>query len=423
MNRILIENVRLDGQQKDILIEDNRFSRIVPAGSRLAEGLPSAGLRRIDGSRLAILPPFYNGHTHHAMTLLRGYADDMPLQEWLNNHIWPAEAQMTPGHMKAGVRLAILEMIKSGTVFFNDMYFQWEYCQSAVEEMGVRAVVADSLMHFTPLPQMEAIFDNVRHPERWARNVRFAVAPHAIYTVDADRLRLAAQVAREAGVPLHIHLAETQGEMDDCLAQHGVTPTRWLHQLGVLGPDTVTAHSIFLTEDDMELLARNRVTLVHNPCSNMKLHSGVFPTPDVQRHGLRVALGTDGASSNNNLDMHEEMKTAALLAKLKYSAETLKADEALAWATRNGAEAFGLEAGVIAEGKLADALLVNLDNERLVPDYNLTSNWVYSADSRAIEYVLCDGRVLMEHGRVAGEEQIIEDARRAVADLLRRLGR
>ncbi len=420
MNRILIENVRLNAQTCDILIEGNRFSRIRPAGSRLADTLPEEGLQRVDGSRYAILPPFYNGHTHHAMTLLRGYADDMPLQTWLTEHIWPIEAKMTAQDMLVGVRLAILEMIKSGTVFFNDMYFQWETCQQAVEEMGVRAVVSDTVMNHTPAKSVDRICDTLHHPERWAARTQWAQAPHAIYTVDGPLLQRLAADARDAGVKIHIHLSETKQEVLDCQNAHGMTPTEWLDHLGILGPDVVAAHCVWLTPHDIELLAKHQVTLVHNPCSNMKLSSGFFPVPEVMAGNLKVVLGTDGASSNNNLDMHEEMKTAALLAKVRYDAETLPAAEVLKWATVNGAACFVPGAGEIAEGCLADALLVDLDNERLTPDFNLTSNWVYSADSRAIAYVICDGQILMKDGHVKNEGQIIEDASRTAFDLVRR---
>jgi len=427
MNRLVISNIDCNGQLSDVLVEDGRFARIAPAGGedpRIARVLRQPGLKEIDGSGRKLIPPFYNCHTHAAMTMLRGYADDMPLFAWLSEHIWPAEAKMTHEIMYHGVRLAMLEMLKSGTVFFNDMYFGWERCMEAVEEMGLRAAVADTLIEARGDERIEGFFDACRRNSRpGCDRIQWTVAPHAIYTVGEKLLRRCAETARELDLRLHIHLAETRQENDDCLAAHGMTPTAWLHHLGVLGPKTVVAHGVWLSDEDMDILRKTGTTLVHNPCSNMKLASGAFPAKAVIDKGLDVALGTDGTSSNNNLDMHEEMKTAALLAKLTGGAETLKAGEALRWATANGARAFGIDAGVIEEGRLADALIVNLSNERLVPGYNFVSDWVYSADSRAIDYVLCNGRILMENGCVPHEEQIIEEARRSAADLLHRIGK
>ncbi|MBP5170762.1 MAG: amidohydrolase [Bacteroidales bacterium] len=427
MNRLVIKSIDCNGQRCDVLIEGQRLARIAPVGSddsRIASAVQEAGVRVINGSGRKLVPPFYNCHTHAAMTLLRGYADDMPLFTWLNEHIWPAEARMTTEMMYHGVRLAMLEMIKSGTVFFNDMYFGWERCMEAVEEMGLRAAVADTLIEARSDERIEGFFEACRRNSRsGCDRIQWTVAPHAIYTVGEKLLRRCADTARELDLRLHIHLSETRQENDDCLSAHGMSPTAWLHHLGVLGPKTVVAHGIWLSDKDMDILRETGTTVVHNPCSNMKLASGAFPAQAAIEKGLHVALGTDGTSSNNNLDMHEEMKTAALLAKLSYGAEALKADEALRWATVCGARAFGIDAGIIEEGRLADALIVNLSNERLVPGYNFVSDWVYSADSRAIDYVICDGRILMENGRVPYEEQIIENARRSAADLLHRIGK
>ena len=421
MSKILLHEIWHQHALHDIFIENQRFVSITPT-KPLSEHLLTDDVQVVESAGKAILPAFYNGHTHAAMSLLRAYADDMPLSVWLNEHIWPVEAKMTADDMYHGVKLSLLEMIKTGTVFFNDMYFAWERCAEAVEEMGLRAVVADSF-----IDRGDEAYANqflARFKSQQALNtdkIRFAIAPHAMYTVGGDMLRRCAEAAREADQFLHIHLAETQQEMDDSLAKYKMTPTAYLHSLGVLGPKTIVAHAIYLTDEDMDILKETSTTLVHNPCSNMKLASGIFPSKAVNDKGLKVVLGTDGSSSNNNLDMREEMKFAALMAKLRYGADALPAQEVLRWATSDAAAAFGIDAGEIAEGKLADAVIVRLDHDRMVPRHNLISNWVYAADSSVIDSVLCDGRFLMQAGRVPHEDEIRENAERCAYHLVKRV--
>lgn len=406
-NRLLIRNVVLHGHRTHILIEGNRFSDLDAPADTPAD-------RTIEGRGKAILPPFYNAHTHAAMTLLRGYADDMPLFRWLTEYIWPREASLTKDDIYAGSRLAILEMIRSGCVFFADMYWHVKETMRAVEETGIRAAIGLAFMDRLSDKQKKA---NFRMIDTWSGRasgrIGITVAPHAVYTVNEDLLRRCAEAALRKGVPLHIHLSETEREVADCVREHGLTPVRWLEKLGVFEAQVVAAHVVHVDREEIGILQRRGVTVVHNPCSNMKLSSGIFPSEDILASGCRIALGTDGCSSNNSLDMREEMKVAALLAKCRYTSESLSAGTVFEWATRNGAQAFGIDAGVIEAGKLADAVLVNLDNERMVPCHNLISNWVYAADSRCVDTVICDGRIVMENGRVPGEEEIIDAARRA----------
>lgn len=405
--RLLIREVTLDSHLTNILIEGNRFASLNAAADTAAD-------RTIDGKGKAILPPFYNAHTHAAMTLLRGYADDMPLFQWLTEYVWPYEARMIREDIYAGSRLAILEMIKSGCVFFNDMYWQTEETMRAAEEMGIRATIGVTLMDRLSAEEKE---QNFRFIEEWSDRasgrIQIAVAPHAIYTVSADLLRQCAEAARRKGLKLHIHLSETEQEVKDCVTTHGMTPVRWLESLGILDGNVIAAHVVHIDAEEVEILKRHRVTIVHNPCSNMKLSSGFFPAKALIEAGCRIALGTDGCSSNNNLDMLEEMKLASLLAKCQHNSDTLPAQTVFEWATRNGAEAFGIDAGGIEEGRLADAILIDLNNERLTPCHNLLSNWVYAADSRCIDTVICDGKIVMENGKVPHEDEIIEAARQA----------
>lgn len=408
--KVLLKDTLLNGVRTDVLIAGTRFEKIAPD---IAVG---AETEIVDASRTAILPPFYNTHTHAAMTLLRGYADDKELFTWLNKHIWPFEAKMTAHDIYEGSRLAILEMIRSGTVFFNDMYWHSVETARAAQETGVRACVGMTVADFLGGAGIDAVFDELAAlPYGGAYGdsgtVRFTLAPHAVYTVGEKLWRRSAEFARERGLLLHIHLAETQKEVADCVASYGKTPVRWLDSLGVLGDNVVAAHVVHVDDEEIDILRERGVVTAHNPCSNMKLASGAFRAEAFSKAGARVTLGTDGNASNNNLDMREEAKFAALLAKVSGNPEALPADEVFAWATRNGAEAFGINAGTIAEGKSADAVLVDLDNERMVPCHNLVSNWIYSADSRCIRDVICNGKFLMRNRVIEGEAEILERVR------------
>ncbi|MCF0198296.1 MAG: amidohydrolase [Bacteroidaceae bacterium] len=411
---LLLKNIVLNQQTVNVLIAGNRFASMdAPADTAASEVMDCRGK--------ALLPAFYNAHTHAAMTLLRGYADDMPLHEWLNDHIWPYEATLTPADIRQGSLLAMLEMVKSGTVFFNDMYWDVEQTIAAADQLGIRAAIGITMMDRLP---SEVIERNFRSIEQWDDptngRIQLVMAPHALYTVSRELLTRCADVARCHGLRLHFHLSETEQEVTDCIAAHGTTPVRLLHQWGLLSDNCVAAHVVNVDDEEIRMLADAGVTVVHNPCSNMKLHSGTFRTDAMIEAGVRVALGTDGCSSNNNLSMHEEMKMASLLAKSCYGPAVLPIETVMQWATANGAEAFGMEAGRLETGKLADAIIVDLNNERLLPCHNLLSNWVYAADSRSIDSVLCDGRFVMRHGRVAGEEAIIDAFKRFQTEKLAR---
>ena len=391
MKTLLIKNVLLKDRKTDILVADGRFKSLcAPEGTRADETLDAEGT--------AILPPFYNTHTHAAMSLLRGYADDMPLQKWLQDYIWPYENKMTAQDIREGSRLAVREMIRTGTVFFSDMYFEIDQTIAVVQEFGIRAAIGVTFVDSHSKSQQADKLDMLRH---WVDPsgglITLTVAPHAIYTVSPDLLVKCADTARSLGLKLHIHLSETRQEVEDCLRAHGTTPVRYLDSLGFLGPDVIAAHVVHVDEQEAAILASRGVTIAHCPCSNMKLASGIFPYKLLHEAGCRITLGTDGDSSNNNLDMREEMKFAALLAKVSSGdPEVLPAAEALEMATRSGAEAFGLDAGVIREGALADALLVRLDDPRMQPCHNLVSNWVYAAGSSCIDSVICNGNIVMK---------------------------
>jgi len=384
---LLIKNVVLDDRRCNILVRDGRFACLDAADGAEAEEV-------LDAGGAAILPAFYNTHTHAAMTLLRGYGDDNPLHVWLEEYVWPFEAKLGAADIHRGSELALKEMIATGTVFFNDMYFFIDETIPLVDSYGMRAAIGVTVMENHPQVLRD---EKARRVREWRDTDRIllTVAPHAVYTVGRETLISSARLARENGRKIHIHLSETEKEVQDCIAQTGMTPVRYLDSIGFLGPDVIAAHCVHVDKEEWDILAERGVTVSHCPCSNMKLGSGRFPYELAIASGVRVTLGTDGCSSNNNLDMREEMKMAALLAKVTGDAALLNAHQVLQWATRNGAEAFGYDAGVISEGKLADAILVSMDGPKMQPCYSLISNWVYSADSSCIKHVICNGKVLL----------------------------
>lgn len=418
MNSLLLKNVILNNIPSDIVITGNMITSIAPAQTLIK------GAEVIDGqARLAAVPPFYNTHTHAAMTLLRGFADDLELFHWLNDYIWPAESKLTPEDIYAGTRLAILEMIKSGTVYFNDMYWHQTATLQAVEEMGVRSTLGllyicsndGNLLERNRLNN-EALLEATKHV---SARINIAHAPHAIYTVQERVLKeIAASNEREC-LTLHIHVAETKKEVADCLSAHGVTPVEYLDRLGLITPRTILAHCVHLNDKEREIIASRNATIAHMPVSNLKLCSGRFDWQTAKKAGCRITIGTDGASSNNNLSMFDEMKFAALTAKSVADDPTAGADlEIFAAATKIGAEAAGINAGEISVGKLADIMLVKLDDCAMVGDYHLRTNLVYSADREVVDTVICNGRILMRNRQVPGEAEIVAAARK-VCDKLR----
>lgn len=413
--KYVINNAFLTNKNVDILIDGNLISDILPHHQ---DNYPAVS-KHIDASGMAVFPAFYNTHTHASMSLMRGYAEEMGLFEWLNEKIWPLEARMQREDFQAGARLAYLEMIKSGTVFFNDMYMNADLYVPIVEQMGLRANLGFVLFDHVAHEQLEDEIQRTLEIPRSDR-VQFSMNPHAIYTVNSDNYLYCAAQARKHHFRMHTHLAETQQEWNDCVAQFGMTPVKYLKQLGILNKNLTIAHAIYIDDEDRALLAESKTVISHCPCSNLKLSSGFFKMKAALDAGCRVTLGTDGNSSNNNLDMREEMKLAALLAKATSQPENMTAEIALKIATRNGAEAFGIHAGVIKKGYLADMLLVRLDDVAMCPSHNVVSNWVFSANTSLIDTVICDGKILMQNHHVEGEEEIMKEAAERTRILCRR---
>lgn len=415
---IFIEKIELNGKITNIYIEGDRIVYIGPEKRK-------AGLT-ICGRHKVALPTFANCHTHAAMTLFRGYADDMPLQPWLREKIWPLEAKLTEEDVYWGAKLACLEMIRSGTTLFNDMYWHYDGTARAVEEMGIRAVLSSVLIDLGDAErrkkQQETLSELYQTSQKYCSRIQFAVAPHAIYTVSPEALRWAAKFAEQKNLLVHLHLSETQQEVKECYAQHHMWPVEYLKSLGVLSHRVIAVHAVWLQDKELDILRDYKVRLVHNPVSNMKLAVGeAFRYGAIRQREIPIGIGTDGCASNNNLDMFEQIKFASLLQKWKHHDPTaMPCAEAWEMATRAGHEILGVDAGVIAEGKLADLMLVELQHPLMTPHHNVTSNLVYSANSSVVDTVICDGKVLMQHHEVLGEEEILQKAGEVAKQLVQR---
>jgi 5-methylthioadenosine/S-adenosylhomocysteine deaminase len=425
LGSLVVDNAVLGGRKVSIHCADGVITGI-REDNRSGQADSNGALDRLDAGGCLVAPGLINAHTHAAMTLFRGRADDLPLMEWLEKHIWPYEAVMTEDEVYAGSRLGILEMVRSGTTFFNDMYWHSRGTVRAAVEMGVRACIGEVFIDgeggetSRRRLEIERLIDEL---EGLSSRVSLSVDPHAVYTVSADSLRWAAELAEGRNLILHIHLAETEGEGERCLAEHGCTPTAYLDRLGLLSERTVAAHTVWLSDDDVAMLGERRVMCVHNPVSNMKLAVGaVYPYRRLSSAGAICAIGTDGAASNNSLDLFRDMKIAALLQKFDTNDPgALNATETLAMGSANPAPAFGLPGPEIEVGRVADFILIDGERPELTPSHSLTSDLVYSASGDVVDSVVCDGRVIMRHREIPGEEEIIADAGEAARALFARL--
>lgn len=422
---ICITGVRARNRDCDIAIGED--GTILAIGPGIGKEYRSSSEFHIAADGQIALPGLVNTHTHAAMTLLRGYADDMVLQDWLSQKIWPLEAHLTGGDVYWGTRLAALEMVKSGTTAFNDMYFFMKDAARAVDEAGIRAVLSYGFIDLFSEEKREA---EIRATEDLCNHIKglcqpriqAAVGPHAIYTVSPDGLSWTAEYARSNGIGIHVHLGETEKEVTDCVQTHGLRPAALLDRYGVLTPRTVAAHCCWLDEAECRLLGTRGTTASFNPASNMKLAvNRALPYHHLTTAGVSVSLGTDGCSSNNNLDMFEAMKTGALLLKFGWNNPTLMpAHEALASATVNGARALGTGPGTLVPGAPADIILVDTRLPDNTPLHNWESNLVYSCNGSAVRTTICDGTVLMHDRVVPGEEVVLREAGRAAAGLVSR---
>lgn len=380
----------------------------------------------IDGKDKFAVPGFVNTHTHASMTLLRSYADDMQLMDWLENKIWPVEAKMEPDDIYWGAMLAAAEMIKTGTTTFADMYADMDKVADVAEISGLRAVLSRGLIGVAPNGQ-KALEENIalfkdRHHSADGR-ITVMLGPHAPYTCPPDFLKKVAAAAHECGAEIHMHLSETKGEVENCLRDYGKSPIALMEDCGILDCGVLAAHAVHLSAEDISLMKKYDVRVAHNPTSNMKLASGIAPVPELLKAGVTVGLGTDGASSNNNLDMLEEVNLAAMLHKVNtLDPLAIPAWQSLQMATEYGAKAVGLaDLGKIEAGYKADITLYDTKGLQWMPRHDLVSLLVYAANSSSVDTVIVNGRVLLEKGQLQtlDEERIAFEVQRRAQRLVK----
>lgn len=384
----------------------------------------------IDAKNKIVMPGLVNAHTHSSMTLLRNAADDVALHKWLFEKIFPLEAKLSEEDIYWGTMLAIAEMLKSGTTAFADMYLHMDRVAQAVCESGIRATLSRSLLDFQKGDGVKPInaADKCRtYHKNWHGKgdgrLKVYIEVHSTYLFDVDSLKEAACLAKELGSGINIHVQETQKELEDSLSKYGKTPTELLVETGILDVPVIAAHCVHVRDNDISILKEKNASVAHNPTSNLKLGSGIAPIPEFIRRGINIALGTDGAASNNNLNMFEEMHLAALIHKgAGMNAELLDAEQTILMATANGAVAlgFGNETGCIRVGMNADIILINTDVPHIQPVNNPISAVVYSVQASDVDTVLVDGKVLMENKQLTtiDEERIKHEARRVAARII-----
>ena len=395
-----------------VAVDAGRILAVLPTAEAERRYQPA---ERVRLDRHALIPGLVNLHTHAAMTLMRGLADDLPLMTWLKDHVWPAEAKHASSEfVYDGTLLACAEMLRGGVTCFNEMYFFPEAAARAALEAGMRAAIGIIAFEF-PTPYAADAHDYLakglaaRDALKEEPLLSFCMAPHAPYTVSDKTFARVVTIAEELDLPIHIHLHETQHEIDESIAQFKARPLERLRALGVLGPRLIAVHAVHVNEPEIELLARFGASVAHCPSSNLKLASGFAPVAAMLQHGINVGIGTDGAASNNRLDSLQEMRTAALLAKaVGNDAEAMPAHAALAAATLHGARALGLEAsiGSLAPGKYADLCAIDMDQPELLPCYDPVSQLVYSAGREHVSHVWVAGELRVKEGQLLRFENL-----------------
>jgi 5-methylthioadenosine/S-adenosylhomocysteine deaminase len=418
---LTVSGAVFDGEVVGVRCENGAIDALGPGVK------PEPGDKRIDAAGSLLVPPLVNGHTHAAMTLFRGWGGDLPLMRWLREMIWPVEAKLEPEDVYWGARLACAEMIRSGTTRFWDMYWHPAATARAVRDSGLRATIGGPLFDVdgNTAAMQETALSALEELAEFEPEVGAALTPHAIYTVSEELLRWTAELATERELAVHIHLSETEQEVDDCLEQHGLRPASYLDRLGMLGPRTILAHGVWLDQAELELIAERGCTVVANPVANMKLAvGGVLPYPAARRAGVAVGLGTDGAGSNDSLDLLSDLKVFALAQRQAAGdPAVLPAEEA--WRIATGAQAPVLAGApphahqvrgnmapkrdAIRVGGPADFLLLQAASPELSLG-NLYSDLVYAASGSVVDTTVVGGRVLMQGGEVPGLDEIVARA-------------
>ena len=405
---LVVTGALLGGERVGVCAEEGRIAELGAAVE------PRRGDEVIDADGMTLVPGLVNGHTHAAMTLFRGHGEDLPLMEWLQQVIWPVEARLEPEDVYWGTRLACLEMVRKGTVRFWDMYWHPGETARAVEDAGLRATIGAPLIDVGDAAGEKKLHEAAeRSLEEIGESrelISPALAPHAIYTVSEQSLRWVAEVAAARRLPIHIHLSETEDEVNQCLEAHGVRPAAYLDGLGLLGPRTLLAHGVWLDGAELQLIAARRATVVTNPVANLKLAVGrVFDYPAARTAGVEIGLGTDGPGSNNSLDLLADAKVFALLQKnAAQDPAAVSAEEV--WEIATGLRSALLGGAPLAIGGPADFLLVRSNTPELSLG-SLTAGLVYAATGSVVDTTVVAGRAVMRGGRVEGEEEVLARAR------------
>jgi len=396
-------------QNKDVLIVGNKISKI----GEIKESADEI----IDGKGFLLMPGLINTHTHASMTLFRGIAEDMHLMDWLQKKIWPLEAEINGRHCYYGALIACLEMIKNGITCFNDMYFYMDDVAKACKEVSIRAVLGQGLIDI-PVAGNNTIETTKQFIKKWKNDELIvpSIAPHAPYTCSKELLQSCKELSEKEKVLLHIHLAETKGEQEKFEKDHGMREIEYLGKIGFLGSKVLAAHCCWLDEKEIGLFSKYNIKVSHNPISNMKLSSGIAPVPELLKNNITVSLGTDGAASNNNLDMFETMKVTALLHKLnKLDPTIIKAHKIVDMGTIEGAKSLTLEnqIGSIEVGKKADVILIDLNKIHFSPLHhsNIISHLVYSSRGESVDTTICNGEIVMRNRKILAvdENKILRD--------------
>lgn len=421
---MLIKNamiVTMDSQRRiikngDILIEGNKIKEV-------GKNIDIRDDDVIDATKMVALPGFIKSHTHSPMTLMRGYADDLPLMTWLNDYIWPLESKLKENDCYVGGKLACLEMIKAGITTFCDIYFFMKGVSKAVKEAGIRGFLSEGMIDNLPFGKIETAKKFLEEVQR--DGVTPIVGVHSPYACSEDTLIKAKEIAEELNTVIHIHVCETRQEIQNSLKKRGMRPIEYLNSINFLSENVLIAHCVWPSPNELRILARNNVKIAHCPVSNMKLASGVAPLKYMIENGLIISLGSDGPCSNNRLDMIQEMRFCSLLQKVSLEDPTIiPAQEALEMATINGAKALRIEdkLGSIENGKLADIILIDLEKPHLTPMYNVLSHLVYAAQASDVNTVISNGKILMRDRKVLtlNEKETMEKAELTKDDLISR---
>lgn len=373
----------------------------------------------IDGENFLTIPGFVNAHTHVAMTLFRNYGPETDLMTWLNDYIWPLEDKLKAEDVYYGSKLALLEMIKAGTTSFADMYFFCEETAKACKEMNIRAQISRGLT--IPDKNFSKVKENINLANTYKNDdlIDIGLGPHAVYTADLDYLKKISDYAQEYKLPIHIHLSETEEENEDCYKKYNMSPTELFDKAGIFKNKTIAAHGVYLSDNDLDIIKNNNVSIVHNPSSNLKLSSGFLDLARLIDKGINVCLGTDSASSNNKLSILREMEVSMLISKL-YSSRPISCIEMLQMATVNGAKALGFDkVGMIKESYKADLIMIDINNENHTPHNDILSSLCFSTYESDIKNVIIDGNIVYRDGKFNNDdrENIILKTKKQFEDL------